>query len=212
MLSFPLDGIMGSLWLECECRNDKWIYCYARVNEALIDWCCQSIVWSILALELIFEWLIRPSNYYLLTLSEKAYAPSSARYINGFHLVSESIALLMFIPEFDCLSTKVCGKRIFFSGVDAALNAVYGPTRARGAFGRLCIGLISLRIIGLVRHWKIMWINRTFRDNAVAIGGKPDFIETIQVNSITGRSMVVKRKSVVTVSFCATDRFIPRTN
>ena len=174
------------------------------MDDVLTDFClfAQSIVWSILVLELIFEWLIRPSHYYKLTMSDKAYAPSSARYINSFHLVTEAIALLTFIPEFDCLSTKVCGKRTFFSGVDASLNAIYGPTRVRGAFGRLCIGLISLRMIGLVRHWKIMWINRTFRDNVVALGGKPDFFETVQVNSITGRSMVVKRKSVMTVSFC----------
>lgn len=152
-------------------------------------------MWSILALELIFEWLIRPSNYSRLMMSEKAYAPSTARYINGFHLVAESIALALFGPEFDCLSTKVCGKRILFSGVDASLNAVFGTTRARGAFGRLCIGLTSLRMIGLVRHWKIMWINRTFRDNDVAIGGKPGFFETMQEVGVYGRSRVVRRKS-----------------
>ncbi len=147
-------------------------------------------------LELIFEWLIRPSHYYRLMLSGKAYAPSSARYLNPFHLVTELIALLTFIPEFNCLTTKVCGERVFFSGVDAALRAIYGPKVVNGIYGRFCIGLISLRMIGLVRHWKIMWVNRTFRDNAVAIGGKPTFIETIQVNSITGRSTVVRRQSV----------------
>jgi len=160
-----------------------------------------SIVWSILALELIFEWLIRPSKYFQLMRSDKVYAPSSARYINGFHLVTESIALALFIPEFDCLATKLCGKRISFSGVDAALSAIYGPTRARAALGRLCIGLISLRIVGLVRHWKIMWINRTFHDNAVGIGGKPTFIEALQVDSIYGRSRMVRRKSQGAVSF-----------
>lgn len=120
--------------------------------------------------------------------SDKAYAPSTARYINGFHLVTEAIALALFIPEFDCLSTKVCGKRVLFSGIDGALNAIFGATRARGALGRWCIGLTSLRIVGLVRHWKIMWINRTFHDAALSTGAKPTFIEAIQVDSATGRS------------------------
>ena len=126
-----------------------------------------SIVWSILALELIFEWLIRPSDYFQLITSDKAYAPSTARHINGFHLVFEAIALALFIPEFSCLSSKQCGRRVPFSGVDAALSAVLGPSRSRAAYGRLCIGLTSLRVIGLVRHWKTMWINRTFSENGV---------------------------------------------
>lgn len=162
-----------------------------------------SIVWSILALELIFEWLIRPSRYYQLITSDKGYAPSTARYIDRFHLITESIALLLFIPEFDCLSTRVCGKRVFFSGVDGALSAIFGPTRANGAVGRLCIGLTSLRIVGLVRHWKIMWINRTFRDNVVATGAKPDFFDTIQVDSVTGKSQVVRRRPSVAMVSCS---------
>ena len=149
-------------------------------------------------------------------LSDKAFAPSTARYINGFHLVTETIALCLFIPEFDCLSTKICGKRVSFSGVDGALSAVFGPTRARGALGRLCIGLTSLRIVGLVRHWKIMWIKRTFQDNNVAIGGKPELVETMQLDSVTNKSELIRRRSKDPVSCplivcvtCLSDRSLP---
>lgn len=116
-------------------------------------------------MELIIEWLIRPDNYGQLVNSDKAYAPSTARHINSFHMIFEAIALLLFIPQFDCLLTKECGKRILFSGVDSALNAVLGPTKAKSVFGRFVIGLSALRIFGLIRHWKNMWINRTYIDD-----------------------------------------------
>lgn len=159
-------------------------------------------------MELIFEWLIRPSNYYgQLMKSEKAFAPSTARYINGFHLVTETVALALFIPEFDCLTTKVCGKRIFFSGVDAALSAIYGPTRARAALGRLCIGLTSLRSVGLVRRWKIMWVQKTFENNAVGLGEKPMFEEVMQVGTTFGKSrMLGRKKSGEAVCQCGTPK------
>lgn len=126
----------------------------------------RSTVWGVLVLELITEWLIRPDNYGQLVNSDKAYAPSTARHINSFHMIFEAIALLLFIPQFNCLVTTECGKRIVFSGVDAALNAVLGPTKAKSAFGRFVIGLSVLRIFGLIRHWKNMWINRTYIDNS----------------------------------------------
>ena len=135
-------------------------------------------MWVFLVLELILEWLIRPSNYRQLVASDKAYAPSTARHINSFHLVLETIALLLFIPEFNCLATGVCGKRILFSGVDAALTAILGPTNSKSAFGSFCVALNSLRIFGLVRHWKTMWINRTFHED----GGTPDWKPTLYVN------------------------------
>jgi hypothetical protein len=156
-------------------------------------------VWGFLALELIFEWLIRPSNYHQLVASDKAYAPSTARHINSFHLVCESIALALFIPEFECLGTGVCGKRIPFSGVDAALNAILGPSRAKSVLGRFCIALNSFRIFGLVRHWKTMWINRTFRDDSGTPGGEHMLFWKVDQATYTTsvRRLTKKRESAV---------------
>jgi hypothetical protein len=155
-----------------------------------------SVAWGFLALELIFEWLIRPFNYAQLEASDKAYAPSTARHINAFHLICETIALALFIPEFDCLITHVCGKRIALSGVNAALNAITGPTRAKSALGRLCIGLNALRIFALVRHWKTMWINRTFSDDSGS-GGQPMLLMNVDQSNYTVNRRTKKRESAV---------------
>lgn len=125
----------------------------------------KSIVWCILGFELLFEYLIRPSAYPDLIESDQAYAPSTARHINLYHLVFESIALLLFVPEFDCLTNPdSCGRAVPFTSLWAAVHAVDGWDSSRAALGRLCLGLTSLRLFGLVRHWKQMWINNTFAD------------------------------------------------
>ena len=117
-------------------------------------------------MELLFEFLIRPSTYPYLIESDQAYAPSTARHINLYHLVFETMALLLFIPEFDCLvDADNCGRRVAFSGMWASVHAVDGSDPSRAALGRLCLGLTSLRLFGLVRHWKQMWINNTFADD-----------------------------------------------
>lgn len=158
-------------------------------------------------LELFFEWLIRPSNYHQLHLSEKAYSPTVARHINTFHLITETIALLLFVPEFDCLATRECGKRIPFGGIDAALRAIFGPTRAEGALGRFSIGLTALRMVGLVRHWKIMWINRTFRDHSISVSEQPTFVQAVQVRSARTLGSRLGRKR--SVSFCCQCAMFP---
>jgi hypothetical protein len=116
-------------------------------------------------LELFTEWIIRPKDYVELTASDRAYAPSTARCINGFHLFFEILALAMFIPEFVCLNQGDCSARTPWSGIDVSLSAVLGPTKWDSVLGRLFFGFRTLRIFGLVRHWKKMWINHTFRDN-----------------------------------------------
>ncbi|KAG7349730.1 adenylate cyclase family protein [Nitzschia inconspicua] len=122
-----------------------------------------TVVWIVLALELIFEIMIRPSNYYQLIRSDKAFAPSTARYISNFHLVFESLALLTYIPEFACIGDpESCTRKAFFSRVKASADAILGPTHGDAAWGRLILGLTSLRFFGVIRHWKQMWINNTF--------------------------------------------------
>ena len=68
-----------------------------------------TVVWSILVIELLFEVLVRPEGYLALMASEKAYAPSTARFINAFHLFFEVVALVCFVPDFRCLASGDCG-------------------------------------------------------------------------------------------------------
>lgn len=122
-----------------------------------------SIVWIILGLELLFEYLIRPSDYHDLIRSDKAFAPSTARHINSFHLFFESLSLLLFIPQLPCVfNRRQCGDDILFSSVWASVHAVYESDLRTAAFARGCLGLTFLKAFGLFRHWKQMWINRTF--------------------------------------------------
>jgi len=123
-----------------------------------------TIVWLILLLELLLEVFIRPEGYQFLVLSEKAYAPTTVRFINAFHLLVEFVSLLVFIPEILCIITSkyLCGDRPRFSFFNAAYMAVSGPDRIHAFFGRAYFALIRLRAFGLVRHWKNMWINKTF--------------------------------------------------
>jgi hypothetical protein len=122
-----------------------------------------SVVWIILVLELVFELMIRPSNYYQLIKSDKAFAPSTARHINNFHLFFEILALVTYIPEFRCGGDPdSCRRGALFSRVKASADAILGPTHSDAAWGRLVLGLSSLRFFGVIRHWKQMWINNTF--------------------------------------------------
>jgi len=156
-------------------------------------------IWTVLALELIMELVIRPSNYFELIASDKAYAPSTARYISAFHVMFEIVALALYIPDFVCLHGSTCGARTHFSGIDVSMSAVLGPTRWDSAVGRFAIGLRTLRIFGLVRHWKQMWINNTFRDDRVQHGNFPKFFRSDDPNEpyYTPRHFSRKRKAQV---------------
>jgi hypothetical protein len=120
------------------------------------------VIWIILALELCFEALVRPDGYFKLIESERAFAPSTARFISRFHLVSECVALLLFIPEFRCIPDGNCGDALPFSLLEASLASVIGPTRFMAFMGHLCFGLLRLRVFSLVRHWKKMQITHLY--------------------------------------------------
>jgi hypothetical protein len=123
----------------------------------------RSFVWLILVIELFLELFIRPEGYQILTRSEKAYAPTTARFINTFHLCGETISLAIFTPEFFCLfGSHQCSDRSPFSYSNAAFVAVLGPERVNVFYGKLYIAFMRLRVFGLVRHWKNMWIKKTF--------------------------------------------------
>ena len=155
-------------------------------------------VWSVLAMELLIEWTIRPANYSELILSDKAYAPSTTRFINAYHLFFEVISLALFVPNFVCLHEDNCGARVPFSGIDSSLSAVLGPTKWDSALGRLFIGFRTLRIFGLVRHWKKMWINNTFRDDRLQRGIFHNFFlleDNVVPFKITRNFFPTKRKT-----------------
>ena len=124
-------------------------------------------IWVILILELIFEIMIRPKDYWQLIRSDKAYKPSTARYINQLYVVGEAIALVTYIPEIVCIknTTEVClGSGFFgrFTLEHASAAAVLGPTRLNSLLGRIVLGSMALRFFGVIRHWKQMLINQTF--------------------------------------------------
>lgn len=108
--------------------------------------------------------IIRPKGYTTLIQSDRAFAPSTARHINRFHLIFESIALVTYIPEFRCLAPyEMCHRGPLLSRVGSSLDAVIGQSHAVSARGRFLLGLTALRLFGLIRHWKQMFINNTFR-------------------------------------------------
>lgn len=120
-------------------------------------------VWTVLLLELLFELFIRPDGFRNLIISEKAFAPTTVRYINSFHLLVESVSLAIFVPEFYCiLGDYSCSDRTPFSFHHAILMSVVGDSRLQTFYGRAYLALIRLRVFGLVRHWKNMWIANTF--------------------------------------------------
>eukprot|EP00934_Nitzschia_sp_Nitz4_P008652 Nitzschia sp. Nitz4//scaffold11_size288233//230845//235511//NITZ4_000808-RA/size288233-snap-gene-0.61-mRNA-1//-1//CDS//3329534176//8642//frame0 len=123
-------------------------------------------IWGILVLELLFEILIRPTSYFDLIRSDRAYAPSTARHINTFHIFFETLALLTYVPEFACItgeSDDVCDRDQTFSRVQASIDSVLGDSRAHRARAKFFLGLTALRLFGLVRHWKWMFLNSTFK-------------------------------------------------
>ena len=136
----------------------------AVTETALTHVFLPSIVWTVLFLELMLEVFVRPNGYRALIRSDKAYLPSTVRYLNSFHLISEMISLIFFVPEFVCLFSKdkKCGDPFSFSLANSCLMSLYGPDRLHAFFGTSFLCILRLRIFGLVRHWTKMWINNTF--------------------------------------------------
>lgn len=122
------------------------------------------VIWCILTLELVFEVFIRPNDYHSLIQSDKAYTPTTVRFISGLHLVVEAVSLGFFVPEFLCLLQPDlrCDERPKFSFLYATLLAISGPTRLDSFAGRAFYACVRLRVFGLVRHWKNMWVNTKY--------------------------------------------------
>ena len=108
--------------------------------------------------------LIRPRGYTELISSDRAFAPSTARHINRFHLFFEMLALLTFIPEFDCIrNVEQCSTNSPFTRIQLSIDAVTADSHTDAALGRFFLGLTALRFFAVVRHWKQMWISNAFR-------------------------------------------------
>lgn len=108
---------------------------------------------------------IRPEGYKGLLKSKKAYAPATVRHINTFHICMEFVSLLLFIPEIFCFLFGSCGGRLSNPFLeDAFLRAIRGPERVQVFVGRFILALLPLRIFGMVRHWKQMWMTNTIID------------------------------------------------
>lgn len=124
------------------------------------------VVWVILVFELILECLIRPEDYRNMMQSDKAFAPSTARHINTFHVVVESVALILFAPSFRCIWNKdMCGVNVIGPGIRSTLDAHSSSDHAKASLSRLILGLHFLRAFGLIRHWKQVWLKNTFEDD-----------------------------------------------
>ena len=121
------------------------------------------VIWTILVLELFFEVFIRPDGYHDLVESDKAFAPTTVRFLSSLHLAVEFVSLVFFVPEFQCLFIdEVCDGRPRFSFLNAALLSITGPDRRYALAGRAFFAVVRLRVFVLVRHWKNMWVSRTF--------------------------------------------------
>jgi hypothetical protein len=128
---------------------------------------CDSFVWSVLVLELLLEILIRPPNYGEMVQSDKAFAPSTARHMNRYHLLGEAVALAMFFPQVLCwFREQECPDFPFFRATLAPLWAITSLSNAEAARGRIVLGLMFLRSFGLLRHWKQMWIHHTYDEKS----------------------------------------------
>ena len=94
------------------CRLMMHAFCLMHLFSSIIIH-IRRIVWAMLFLELAMEVFIRPTGYYKLIRSEKAYLPSTVRYIGRFHLITEMISLIFFVPEFLCLFSSTWAPGIF---------------------------------------------------------------------------------------------------
>ena len=54
------------------------------------------VIWTILVIELIFEVFIRPDDFGELIVSDKAFTPTTVRFISFLHLAIEFISLIFF--------------------------------------------------------------------------------------------------------------------
>jgi hypothetical protein len=129
-------------------------------NLLLLLFFAYRAAWIVLFTELFLEFLIRPKSYHELIRSDKAFAPSSARFLNRFHFICESLSLLLYVPQLVCGLSGNC--TIAFGASRRTLWALTSTSKGKSFVGRFLLGSTFLRSFGLARHWKQMWLNHTF--------------------------------------------------
>jgi hypothetical protein len=120
-------------------------------------------VWTSLVFELILECIIRPHNYWELVRTERAFNPTTARYMNFFHIFFETASLMLFLPQLPCAFGGLCGSDARLTILWAANTAMTSVSQREAALGRFFLGLTFLRAFGLFRHWKKMWMSFTYK-------------------------------------------------
>lgn len=127
-------------------------------------------IWFILVADLVCEVCIRPSDYRDLVRSKDKYDPSTACFINRFHVVTEFIALICFFPEiiaiFSGWENGLPGSLLRASCASVSTN----HSLASSYLGLVTYAVIRLRVICLIRYWKINWLNH----NYINLSGETD--------------------------------------
>lgn len=133
-----------------------------------------SFAWIVLVLELLFQVFIRPYNYAELLKGSQAYNPSTALYINRFHLCFEALALALVIPDF----LPIFGFEPAINTVKATVYTSVGSWKQSLGFyiaGNFYIFSKHLRLFCLVRHKRNHYINAIYMDKVN--GAKRTYIE-----------------------------------
>mmetsp|Transcript_1691 Transcript_1691/g.3584 ORF Transcript_1691/g.3584 Transcript_1691/m.3584 type:complete len:1339 (-) Transcript_1691:224-4240(-) len=149
------------------------------------------VVWLCLALEWISEnFIIRPklSDYLNLVRSDKAYSPSTRRYMDPFHSILEFIALILFIPEIcGSLSNKQNAWYLKWSLL-GAIKRIMNRGKFEMCLGATTVMLTRLRIIGVTRRYKQRVINNHYlksdKDLAVVKKELKEIHETVKTETI----------------------------
>ena len=123
-----------------------------------------SIAWIVLVIELFFRRCIRPDEYFQLIKSAEAYNPSTARYINTFHLVCEGLALIFAVPNF----LPLFGVDPFINSVKASIYITMGgDSFGLYLLGHLYIFTTRLRLFCLVRYKTNHWIDTIHHEETI---------------------------------------------
>mmetsp|Transcript_1692 Transcript_1692/g.3587 ORF Transcript_1692/g.3587 Transcript_1692/m.3587 type:complete len:1367 (-) Transcript_1692:197-4297(-) len=153
------------------------------------------VVWLFLAMEWISEnFIIRPnpSDYLNLVRSDKAYSPSTRRYMDIFHSILELIALILFIPEiceiFYSLSNKHSNAWYLKWSLLGAIKRIMNGDKREMWLGAIIVMLTRLRIVGVTRRYKQRVINNHYlkseEDLAVVKKELKEIHETVKTETI----------------------------
>jgi len=115
-------------------------------------------VWFILVFDLFSEILIRPMDYSKLLRSNKAFYPSTQRYIDNFHFFLEFLALALYFPEILLYFSDNVKFGIFHS----YMNTLDSAEDSNPWLHIIWLALVHLRIVGVMRRWRQSTINASY--------------------------------------------------